>query len=201
MPRRWVVFDYGEVISKRTGALPDLARTLGAATEAFEPAYWAERDAYDRGLPDTEYWRAVGARVGRKVDDATASRLTELDTHGWLRLDSDTVTLIDHLSAAGVPLALLSNAPSSFGRLVEGQSWSARFEHLMFSGDLGVAKPDGKIWAALLDRLAASPSDCVFLDDRKINVDGAIAAGLRGLLWTDAPSARARLVDFGLLGP
>jgi putative hydrolase of the HAD superfamily len=204
---RWVVFDYGEVISERTAALPDLHATLlGSAvpdTEsaaAFERAYWAERDAYDRGMPDLAYWSAVAARLGLPVDAAKAAELTRIDVRGWLRRRPASVALIEELHEAGVPLALLSNAPSAFGREVERQPWSARFRELVFSGDFGMAKPDAEIWKVLLDRLDARPSDCVFLDDRQVNVDGAILAGLDALRWNGADQVRARLADLGLLG-
>ena len=202
-----MVFDYGEVISERTAALPDLRATLlgsagpdGESAAAFERAYWAEREAYDRGLPEPTYWNAVGARLGLSIDQAKADELTSIDVRGWLRRSPATVALIEELHEAGVPLALLSNAPSAFGRAVERQPWSTRFRELLFSGDLGVAKPDAEIWKVLLDRLDARPSDCVFLDDRQVNVDGANLAGLEGLLWTGADRIRARLVDLGLLG-
>ena len=42
------VFDFGEVLSLPSQALPVLAARLGVAQEDFEPAYWAEREAYER---------------------------------------------------------------------------------------------------------------------------------------------------------
>lgn len=204
---RWVVFDYGEVISERTAALPDLAAALlgpdavdAGTLAAFEQAYWVERNAYDRGKPDLAYWASVGSHLGVEVDEAKAGELTGIDVRGWLRRSPATVALIEELHEAGVPLALLSNAPSAFGRAVEGQPWSGRFRELVFSGDLGVAKPDAEIWKVLLDRLDAPAADCVFLDDRQDNVDAANLAGLAGLRWSGVDQVRARLAGLGLLG-
>ncbi|HEY8374174.1 MAG TPA: HAD family phosphatase [Pseudonocardiaceae bacterium] len=200
---RWVVFDYGEVISRRTDALPELAARYGVPVDRFESAYWARRDAYDRGQPDLDYWRGVATELGlpaaEVVDETTAAELTERDVRGWLELDPGTTTLLDELTAAGVPLALLSNAPASFARAVERQPWARYFAHLVFSGDLGVAKPDAKIFTELVHRLDARPEECLFLDDRRPNVDGARAAGLQAELWSGADAARARLTELGLL--
>lgn len=190
---RWVVFDYGEVISRPTGALPDLANLLGVPLADFERGYWKARDEYDRGQPDLEYWRAVGAVAGAEVDEGLARRLTDVDVRGWLLPDPDTLELVEELAAAGTPLALLSNAPVSFARVAEREPWTGHFRHLVFSGDLGVAKPDPRIFAALAERLGADPADCVFFDDRQVNVDGANAAGLRGVLWRGSSHARAVL--------
>ena len=187
---RWVVFDYGEVISEPTRELPALAALLGAPVEDFSRAYWAVRDAYDAGQPDLEYWRAVGAAVDVPVDAALAGRLTDVDVRGWLRVEPGAVALLAELASAGVPLALLSNAPVSFARTAEREPWTRHFRHLVFSGDLGVAKPDPRIFAALAERIGARPADCVFFDDRPVNVAGAVAAGLRGVLWEGPAHAR-----------
>lgn len=187
---RWVVFDYGEVISEPTRELPALAELLGVPVEDFSRGYWAARHAYDAGQPDLEYWRAVGASVGVPVDEALAGRLTEVDVRGWLRAEPGVVELLAELASAGVPLALLSNAPVSFARTAEREPWTRHFRHLVFSGDLGVAKPDPRIFAALAERIGARPEDCVFFDDRRANVEGAVAAGLQGVLWQGPGHAR-----------
>jgi len=194
----WIVFDYGEVISTRTAALPTLASMLGVPAERFDDVYWAARDAYDRGQSDLDYWRAVGDVLGTAVSPELAASLTEVDTEGWLQPDPESLALLEEL--ADLPLALLSNAPSSFGRAVEEQGWAKNFRHLVFSGDLGVAKPDPAIWEALARQLDTTPGDCVFFDDRQSNIDGAVEAGMGGVLWLGAVPAREQLVRLGVLG-
>ncbi|CAM06321.1 HAD family hydrolase [Saccharopolyspora erythraea] len=197
---RWVVFDYGEVISVRTRALPELAAMLGTDPESFETAYFAERVAYDRGGTDTDYWRAVGAHFDVEVDDTRVEALTGTDTEGWLDTDTETLRLIDELVDAGVTLALLSNAPSTFARVAEQQPWARNFEHLVFSGDLRLGKPDAAIYLHLLDTIAARPKDCLFFDDRRENIDAAREAGLHAETWTGAEAARRKLRELGVLG-
>lgn len=192
----WIVFDYGEVISHPNWALPDLAERLGVAQSTFEPAYWAERDPYDRGCADLDFWRAVGGRLGLDVDEATSRALTAIDNDGWLSSNEETLALLDDLTRSGARLALLSNAPVSFARAAERQEWTKHFSHLVFSGDLGVAKPDPEIWAALVDRLDTEPANCLFVDDRQVNVDGARAAGLRAELWSTATELGPQLLRF-----
>ncbi|MBP2475771.1 putative hydrolase of the HAD superfamily [Crossiella equi] len=194
----WVVFDFGEVLSVKTRALPGLATHYGVSTVDFEAAYWAEREAYDRGLPAEDYWRRLGTRLGVEVDQETAAALSKADWEGWLEFDPAAFALFEELHGQGVPLALLSNAPSEFGRAVEARPWSANFRTMLFSGDLGCAKPDAEIWAELLRRTGAPAGDHVFFDDRQVNVDGALAAGINARLWRGAEDARTFLA--GLSG-
>ncbi|HEX7302377.1 HAD-IA family hydrolase [Lentzea sp.] len=199
---RWIVFDFGEVISQRNPARPAMAAKLGVTMEVFETAYW-DRDAYDRGGSDAEYWGRIAAALGLTLDEALVFELTAMDNAGWLDDPVvETVALIEDLAALDVPLALLSNAPSTFARMAEKMPWARHFRHLVFSGDLGCAKPDAEIWRQVESALGASPADLVFYDDRQSNVDGALAAGWDARLWTSALAARTELrAELGDLGP
>ncbi|WP_326567097.1 HAD family phosphatase [Amycolatopsis rhabdoformis] len=189
----WLVFDYGEVLCTRTTALPKLAATMGVAAEDFEPVYWAVREPYDRGCTDLEYWTSIGDRLGARVSDAMSEELTAIDIAGWSNLAPSSLELLEALSEAGAALALLSNAPSSFGRWVREQEWARLFRVTVFSGDVKCAKPDAEIFQLLLEKLGAKPEECLFFDDRESNVEGARAVGLRAHLWDGAEAARAAL--------
>lgn len=201
----WAIFDYGEVICQRTAAIPSIAQLFGASEAEFEPAYWSARDAFDRGSTVLEYWQAVGARLGPDVTEDQARAASEMDNAGWLHPDEGTLALLGELTDAGVPMALLSNASVSFAERVrrladiQPEPWTRHFRHLMFSGELGMAKPDAEIWKALLAQIGADPADCAFLDDRAENVAGAREAGLHAHLWTGAEDARDWLRSLGLL--
>jgi putative hydrolase of the HAD superfamily len=190
MSQNWVVFDYGEVISRRTSMLPELAGLMGVELAEFEPHYWSLRDAYDRGGSDEDYWQSVASALGVGLDDSTLDTLTAVDVLGWSHTEPESTELLGALSEAGVSLALLSNAPVSFARFAERQDWAQYFQVRVFSGDVGTAKPDKEIFQTLLEKLDAEPEDCLFFDDRQSNVDGAVAAGLRAHRWLGVEQAR-----------
>ncbi|CAM3081338.1 HAD family phosphatase [Saccharomonospora xinjiangensis] len=194
----WVVFDYGEVLCTRTVALPKLAARLGVASEDFEPAYWAHRDAYDRGCSDEAYWSAVAGSAGAKLDTEAVRDLTRLDIEGWSRIDAGSMRLLGELAGSGARLALLSNAPTSFARFAEREPWARHFRVRVFSADVRCAKPDRQIFDLLTSRLGAEAGRCVFFDDRAANVDGARAAGLAAHLWQGAEHARQVLTSNGV---
>jgi putative hydrolase of the HAD superfamily len=100
---------------------------------------------------------------------------------------------------AGIRTALLSNADGPD----EPIPWlEALFDVLVFSGDVGMAKPDPAIYQLAVSRIGLSPGECVFVDDLAVNVRGAVAAGLVGVHHTSVVSTLAELsvllgVDFG----
>jgi 2-haloacid dehalogenase len=79
------------------------------------------------------------------------------------------------------------------------RAFFSRFRDIVVSGREKLLKPDPAIYWLALDRFKLQPSRALFVDDRKINVDGAEAIGLRSHLFTDAEGLRARLVAEGLL--
>ncbi|MFI9385255.1 HAD-IA family hydrolase [Kutzneria sp. NPDC052558] len=82
---------------------------------------------------------------------------------------------------AGIRTALLSNADGPG----EPIPWLDRlFDVLVFSGDVGVAKPDVEIYRLTVARLGLAAGECVFVDDLAVNIRGAVAAGLVGVHHT-----------------
>ncbi|MEU0789437.1 HAD family phosphatase [Amycolatopsis sp. NPDC005961] len=189
----WIVFDYGDVLSKPSLARPDMAAAMGAPLPEFEKAYWDYRIPYDAGSTPLEYWQAVGKALGVSVDETLSAELTRIDVEGWAHLEPSSQALVEALSEAGASLALLSNAPVVFGEWVRGQDWARHFRVTLFSGDVRCVKPDAKIFRLLLDELGAEPVDCLFFDDRPSNVDGARAVGLKAQVWNGADAAQAWL--------
>jgi putative hydrolase of the HAD superfamily len=195
----WVVFDLGGVILTDTTALPYLAARFGTDLDRFAAAYAAPRVDYDRTSDARAYWLAVAEGCDAPPpDDALVRELTRIDVEGWSDTDGATLALIGDLSRAGVRLAILSNAPAQMGDLIRTQGWAAPLEPKLFSGELGVVKPDPRIYRILLDQLASPPERVVFTDDLAGNIAAAEACGIRAVRFTSADDVRARLRQYGL---
>jgi len=199
----WVVFDLGEVVLARTERLAELADMLGGDADRMPVAYASHRDILDRDSDPAAYWSAVAADLDRQPPSPElAQRLDDVDNAGWTVSRPDTVDLIDELHAAGLGLAVCSNASSTMGRAVEVLPWAGRIRHFVFSGDLKVLKPEPAIYDAVLAATGASPQDTVFFDDKQENVDGARHVGWHAFTFTDADQARRDLALVGVeLGP
>jgi putative hydrolase of the HAD superfamily len=84
---------------------------------------------------------------------------------------------------AGVRTAVVSNAD----RLADPALPDA-FDAVVLSGVVGYAKPDAEIYRLAARRLGLEPGECVFVDDLRRNVDGAVAAGMVGIHHSDIES-------------
>ncbi len=196
-----VVWDLGGVLAPPGRALTALADALDMPESDFAPAYWAHRDAYDLGGAPEEYWHGVAAGLGRSLDAEWVERLDRIDTECWAVLAPEADRLLARLAARGTPLGVLSNAPTTLATAVRRASWSLRFDKLVFSADVGLAKPDARIYETADARLgrAAAASGIVFFDDRPENVEAARAHGWRAHVWTGGEAAVAALRQEGVL--
>jgi 2-haloacid dehalogenase len=112
-----------------------------------------------------------------------------------------SVELLRELHERGTRLLALTNwSAETFPYAEETFDFLRLFEGVVVSGVEGVAKPDPAVFRLLVDRYGIDPGRTVFVDDSPTNVAAASAAGLRGLLFTDAGRLRRDLSALGLLG-
>ncbi len=86
-------------------------------------------------------------------------------------------------------IGFLSNAGSN--RLPElfSPSQNALFDAVVLSCDLGVVKPDPKMYTTMCERLQVQPSETVFVDDIAYYVRGAEQVGMQGVVYNEADQA------------
>ncbi|HEX4699539.1 MAG TPA: HAD-IA family hydrolase [Actinomycetes bacterium] len=85
-----------------------------------------------------------------------------------------------------VRLAILSNSGPG-AREVERErfDFAALFDPIVYSHEVGLLKPDARVYALTAHRLGLPPPALVHVDDLVANIDGARAAGLQAVLHTD----------------
>lgn len=111
-----------------------------------------------------------------------------------------TVDVLAELRTAGVRLVALSNWSAEMFPVARARfdflDW---FEGIVISGDVGVNKPDRRIFEHLVERFSLEPAATLFIDDSPANVAAATALGFRAIQFTDALALRRELVRVGLL--
>jgi 2-haloacid dehalogenase len=111
-----------------------------------------------------------------------------------------TAALIGDLAAAGVPLYGLSNfSREKFPGVRRRFPELDALRGIVVSGEIGMIKPEAEIYHHFLDRFGLEAGACVFIDDQPRNVEAAIAAGMRGVVFTSAAALRRTLGELGVL--
>ncbi|MDC0710461.1 HAD family phosphatase [Stigmatella sp. ncwal1] len=73
-----------------------------------------------------------------------------------------------------------------------------RFDALLMSCEVGLIKPEPAFFQLALERAGCAPEEAAFFDDLPEYVEAANALGIRGHLFTDAPTFDAQLKALGL---
>ncbi|MCR3742565.1 putative hydrolase of the HAD superfamily [Actinomadura glauciflava] len=98
--------------------------------------------------------------------------------------------------AAGARTALLSN---SWGNDYPHDLFAELFDAVVISCEVGMRKPDERIFRHALDLLGLDAAECVFIDDIEHNIRAAQALGIRGILHADPDTTIAELRGMDLL--
>ena len=103
--------------------------------------------------------------------------------------------LVSDLKAAGDGVYGLTNwSAETFYQIEKNYPVFALLDGKIVSGDVRLLKPDAAIFHCLLDKYGLKAEESVFIDDTLPNVEGARAAGLSGLHFTDAATLRKDLL-------
>jgi putative hydrolase of the HAD superfamily len=179
---KWLLCDYGEVLAMAPSSVHRSAlETEAGAGPEFWATYWEHRPAYDRSDLDTiHYWTKV---LGYAPEFVHLRRLIGLDIVMWSQPNHPSLAAIGRAAERGVKLALLSNAPAELADRFDKLPWLAALNPRLFSGHLGIIKPEPAIYAIALDALRAEPQEVTFIDDRQENIEAAKRAGLQAELF------------------
>lgn len=111
-----------------------------------------------------------------------------------------TVDILSDLRSRGVSLYALSNwSRETFPFALKRFEFLEWFQGIMLSGEVGLVKPDARIYELFLKTFAIEPSHAIYVDDLEPNVATAAGFGMRGILFTDPAALRAELNRSGFM--
>jgi 2-haloacid dehalogenase len=111
-----------------------------------------------------------------------------------------SVEILAELRDRGTPLYGLTNFsaetyPPTFERF-EFLRW---FHGILVSGEVGVIKPDLRIFELLIERFTIDPQRAVYIDDVEANIVAARPFGIHAIRFANPVALRAELARLGLL--
>jgi putative hydrolase of the HAD superfamily len=196
-----VIFDYGEVLSgpPNPQAHQNLLKIAGVEEELFEKAYWAHRLDYDADILNGQtYWQAVARDTEAHFTPQQIEQLMEQDAAMWMDLNQAMVAWIPKIKQAGLKLGILSNMGYGvLGFILPRFHWLDQFDHLTWSCELGVVKPDPAIYLHTLKTLQVLPQQALFIDNLEKNIVAAESVGLQALLFTHVDQLQKDLNERG----
>ena len=197
------LFETHELTEKALGLKPGTLTWQGPFDLASDPLW---RSMQADVISERDYWktrtREVGQLIGEDWDtmETFVRRARGADPEAVVRPEADRAIRKAH--ATGVKLAVLSNELDLFygadfrGRL----PLLSLFETIVDATHTKILKPDLRAYQSVADALGLPIGACVFVDDQKRNIDGAIAAGMVPVHFDVASPARSYAEALGHFG-
>jgi putative hydrolase of the HAD superfamily len=187
----------------------DIGGILEVTPEGLEPGTrftkmilgWERRLGLDRGT--------LAERLASMREAGATGRCTEAEWHASLCLKDDERALFladmwnGYLGAPNEPLvawlraqrpkyktALLSNSfVGAREKEEERYAYSSLVDDIVYSHEVGIEKPDRRIYELTWERLGVAPTEMLFLDDVAANIDAARALGIHAVLFENNEQA------------
>ncbi len=189
---RAVLFDFGGVLTESPGRMVQVVADACGATLAELGALlvgpydedgdhpWHRLERGEIAFEELCRWASEeGSRRGWRLDLAPLPELMR-----ELAVRPQVVARVRELREAGYKTAMVTNNVREFR-----SAWKARvpfgelFDTVVDSSEVGLRKPDPKIYLLALERLGGVfPAEAVLLDDFEVNLAAARRLGMRGVL-------------------
>lgn len=202
-PARAILFDAGGTLIHVDGERVCRAAGVPYDADAFRAAessgIGAVRAALERQPLSTDAERlpiflgAILASLGVPAADQAAAgtriRAEHERVNLWSAPSRGAAEVLDALAGRGYRLGVISNADGRVRALLEAAGVASRLEMVLDSAEVGLEKPDPRIFHEGARRLGTPPEACAYVGDiYEIDVAGAQAAGLQAVLVGDCPA-------------
>lgn len=141
------------------------------------------------------YHRFARGEIGPREFHAAVERRLELTwpyddfTAAWCDVFEENVASVAAVRRMKPyrPVFLLSNTDTLHWESIRRRwAWTAEFDGLHLSFEVGIEKPDPKFFRTFLDRHGLRAERCLFVDDTAENVAAARGVGLRAVQQVEA---------------
>jgi putative hydrolase of the HAD superfamily len=192
-----VLFDLGGTLI-RTAPVPTIFERILSnhgikVKERVDEAFLgevADEMPNDHGLPYRKFWRIYNGKILRKMGvSGNLDELADVISDEWwmnadLELYPDVEGILQEIRGRGLKLGLVTNGfRKDIEDIFQRVSLSNKFDVTVGVDDVGVGKPDRKIFLYALRKLSVNPEEALFVGDSvELDYRGAEECGLKPLL-------------------
>lgn len=186
MPTHAAFFDFGGVIMRTEFQTPRqaLAERFNMDYDEIVKAVFDSESARRASLGEiTEeaHWTEVLKRFRQPASEMQAFRDAFF---GGDVIDRDLVQTIRSLRGK-FHTGLISNAWSGLREYLLKEKMLDLFDTVVISAEVGVVKPEARIFNIALEQAGIRAQEAVFVDDFQVNIDGCEKVGMKGILFKE----------------
>jgi putative hydrolase of the HAD superfamily len=161
----------------------ELAHTVGVEPDRFWDAWLSANHLPNRNTgPMAEHFQALFAELGVDPDLDQVLAMRQERTKRTLVPRTEALPTLDELRRRGHVLGMISVCTEEVPQVWDETPLGREFDATVFSCEVGVSKPDARIYEIACERLGVEPCDCLFVGDgANDELPGAERAGMTAL--------------------
>jgi HAD superfamily hydrolase (TIGR01549 family) len=180
-----IFIDFGGVLVRTDDKGPRIrqAERLGMTVRELEKIIFESESsqlASTGAIPEEAHWQAVAQAL--HLPRSEADKVTAEFFAG----DRADQTWLNFLRGQRpeCKVCLISNAWSGLRAFITRHGFADVFDHMVISAEVGMMKPDPRIYNLALEELNARAAESIFIDDVLANVEAARSVGMTGIHFT-----------------
>lgn len=192
-----LIFDFAGVITT-TALFPRVAEVFGNKSgigkEAFYKILKSKEKEYLIGECTTEdFWKGV-------CQDSDISYDEFVNEISWYKLNDEVLNLLRRLKDKYELVLLSDNYDALFKAISNDKKLQGIFDYSFYSHQLHMVKmyDEEKIFNYVLKTINADPENCVFIDDKEINLTPAKKLGIHTILFKNIMQLKKELASYSI---
>jgi len=140
-------------------------------------------------MTETEYWEYVNKSFGQNlsIDEITNLLMEAYSTN------QNVVDYVKKVRSEGIKTCICTNNfPTRINALNKKFNFLTDFDVQVFSYEVGINKPDPKIFQELINNSGVLPSELFYADDNQSCVDSAKSLGINAIFYTNFDDFKVR---------
>ena len=145
----------------------------------------------------SDYGLISRRQFNQSLSEVIGIKTTDIDSKYWGAsvMDNSAINWVRELKSSGkYKIGMLSNVGSGFfNKFLSESEQKELFDEVILSSEVGMAKPEVMIFELTAQRLGVKPSECIMIDDTKINIDASESDGMRAIWFISTDQAKYEL--------
>ena len=195
-----VIFDVGGVLHGSSGnyIFQDIMQTFEITEEVLREVWSEIIGKLGKGeITENEFWRLFLKKIKSNKPLPKESLLLREFIKHYDRND-DVINLVKRLKNNSYKVAVLSNSIKPHAEYQYKIGIYRNFNIVVLSHEVGMQKPDLKIYKYLLRKLRVKPEEAFFVDDKLNNVEAASKLGIHAVLFKNIKQLEIELEKLGV---
>jgi putative hydrolase of the HAD superfamily len=185
---RAVIFDLWQTlvpwdVEESTRFNAEVAKTIGVEPERYLEAWLTAHHLPNRNTgPAADHFRALFGELGVDADVDRVLAMRRERVRRVLVPRSDALPTLDELRRRGHLLGMISVCTEDVPQVWDDTPLGGKFDATVFSCNVGLSKPDPRIYELASEQLGVEPAHCLFVGDgANDELPGAERAGMAAL--------------------